>query len=111
MQLVTSIIRPHKVDAVREALSTVGVSGLTIVEVRGRGHQCGHTAVYRGREYEVTLLPKMLVECVVPERLVEPAVRAVITAARTGEVGDGRVFVTPVLQSYRIRTGEREEPQ
>ncbi len=111
MQMVTGIVRPHKVDAVREALTALGVSGVTVIEVRGRGHQRGHTAVYRGREYEVTLLPKMLVECVVPERLVEPAVRAVITAARTGEVGDGRVFVTPVAQSYRIRTGELEDAQ
>jgi len=108
MQLIKSVIRPSKVEAVKDALARVGVSGLTVTEVRGHGHQKGHTAVYRGREYQVTLLPKMLIECVVPDHLVAPTVQAVIESARTGEIGDGRVFVTPVLESYRIRTGERE---
>ena len=108
MRLIKSIVRPDKVDAVKDALAQVGVSGLTVMEVRGHGQQKGHTAVYRGREYEVTLLPKMLVECVVPDHQVRPAVQAVIEAARTGQIGDGRVFVTPVLESYKIRTGELE---
>jgi nitrogen regulatory protein PII len=108
MQLIKSIIRPDKVDAVKDALAEVGVSGLTVTEVRGHGQQKGHKAVYRGREYQVTLLPKMLIECVVPDHLVPPAIEAVIASARTGQIGDGRVFVTPVLASYKIRTGERE---
>jgi len=108
MQLIKSIVRPDKVDAVKDALAQVGVSGLTVIEVRGHGQQKGHTAVYRGREYEVTLLPKILVECVVQDHLVQPAVKAVIEAARTGQIGDGRVYVTPVAESYKIRTGERE---
>ena len=108
MQLVRSIIRPNKVDVVKHALEGIGVSGMTIIEVRGHGKQKGRTAVYRGQEYEVTLLPKMLVECVVPDHLVESVIQAVIESARTGQIGDGRVFVTPVTASYRIRTGERE---
>jgi len=108
MQLVKSIIRPHKVEAVKDALERVGIAGMTVMEVRGHGQQKGRTATYRGQEYQITLLPKMVVECVVAEHLVEPAVEAIIRAARTGEIGDGRVFVTPVLDSYKIRTGERE---
>jgi nitrogen regulatory protein P-II 1 len=108
MQLVKSVIRPDKVDAVKEALERAGVPGLTVTEVRGRGQQKGRTAVYRGREYQISLLPKMQVECVVADHLVEPAIEAIIGAARTGEIGDGRVFVTPVSTSYKIRTGERE---
>ena len=108
MQLVKSIIRPDKVEAVKDALEREGVAGMTVTEVRGRGQQKGRTAVYRGREYQITLLPKMQIECVVDEHLVEPAIKAIIQAARTGEIGDGRVFVTPVLESYKIRTGERE---
>ena len=108
MQLVKAIIRPDKVDAVKDALGKVGVAGLTVMEVRGHGKQKGHTAIYRGKEYNVSLLPKMSVETVVADDLVEPAVQAIMLAARTGEIGDGRVFVLPVLESYRIRTGERE---
>jgi nitrogen regulatory protein PII len=108
MQLIKAIIRPDKVDAVKDALNTVGVTGLTVTEVRGHGKQKGHMAVYRGKEYAVNLLPKMSVETVVPENLVEPAVTAIMSAARTGEIGDGRVFVTAVGHSYKIRTGERE---
>lgn len=81
---------------------------MTVTEVRGHGHQKGHTAVYRGQEYSVSLLPKMEIDTVVPDVMVDEAVRAIITAARTGEVGDGRIFVMPVSQSYKIRTGERE---
>ena len=108
MQLVKSIIRPQKVEAVQEALAQLGVSGITMTEVRGRGRQQGRTAVYRGREYRVNLLPKMVIECVVPDHLARQAVQAVIQAARTGEAGDGRIFVTPIFASYKIRTGEHE---
>jgi nitrogen regulatory protein P-II 1 len=108
MQLIKAIIRPDKVDDVKEALNKVHVSGLTVTEVRGHGQQKGHTTVYRGKEYNVSLLPKMSIETVVPDDVVETAVSAIITAARTGEIGDGRVFVTPVTYSYKIRTGERD---
>jgi nitrogen regulatory protein P-II 1 len=96
------------VDAVKDALSNVHVSGLTVTEVRGHGQQKGHTTVYRGKEYSISLLPKMAVETVVGDDMVDAAVQAIITAARTGEIGDGRVFVTPVSLSYKIRTGERD---
>jgi nitrogen regulatory protein PII len=108
MQLIKAIVRPDKVDDVKEALSKVGVSGLTVAEVRGHGQQKGHTTVYRGKEYNISLLPKMSVETVVPDDIVEAAIKAIIGAARTGEIGDGRVYVTPITQSYKIRTGERE---
>lgn len=106
MVLLKAICRPDRVDAVKDALVAVGATGLTVTEVRGHGQQKGHTAVYRGREYAVTLLPKMQIETVVPDRLVKDAANAVIEAARTGEIGDGRIFVIPVASSYRIRTGE-----
>ena len=109
MKLIKAIVRPNKVDEVKEALSKLSISGMTVTEVRGHGKQKGHTAVYRGKEYDVSLLPKMEIEVVVPDNLVDDAVAAIITAARTGEIGDGRVFVIPVEQSYRIRTGERSE--
>jgi nitrogen regulatory protein PII len=106
MQLIKSIVRPDKVDLVKDALESIHISGMTVTEVRGHGHQKGHTAIYRGQEYHVDLLPKMEIEVVVADEVVEDAVRAIIAAARTGEIGDGRVFVLPVGQSYRIRTGE-----
>jgi nitrogen regulatory protein PII len=109
MKLIKAIVRPNKVDDVKEALGRVGLPGMTVTEVRGHGKQKGHTAIYRGKEYDVSLLPKMEIEVVVPDTLVDDAVAAIITAARTGEIGDGRVFVIPVEQSYRIRTGERSE--
>ena len=108
MQLIKAIVRPNKVDDVKEALEKAGISGMTVTEVRGHGQQKGHTAVYRGKEYNVSLLPKMQIETVVPDNLVESTIKAIVTAARTGEIGDGRVFVTPVEVSYKIRTGERE---
>jgi nitrogen regulatory protein PII len=108
MQLIKAIVRPNKVDDVRAALEKIGVSGMTVTEVRGHGHQKGHTAVYRGKEYSVSLLPKMSIETVVADSAVEMTINAIATAARTGEIGDGRVFVTPVAYSYKIRTGERE---
>jgi len=109
MKLIKSIVRPNKVDEVKDALEKIGISGMTVTEVRGHGKQKGHTAIYRGKEYNVSLLPKMQIEVVVPDNLVDDAVAAIIQAARTGEIGDGRVFVIPVEQSYRIRTGERSE--
>ena len=108
MQSIKSIVRPDKVDDVKEALSKLSVSGMTVTEVRGHGKQKGHTAVYRGKEYQVTLLPKMQIETVVPDDIVDAAVQAIIGAARTGEIGDGRVFVMPVEQGYNIRTGEKD---
>ena len=108
MKLIKSIVRPNKVDDVRDALEKLNTPGMTVTEVRGHGRQKGHTAVYRGKEYNVSLLPKMEIEVVVPDSLADDAIKAIVTAARTGEIGDGRVFVMPVSESYRIRTGERE---
>jgi len=108
MKLVKSIVRPYKVDAVKDALGKINISGMTVTEVRGHGKQKGHTAIYRGKEYNVSLLPKMEIEAVVADDVVEDVVKAIIQAARTGEIGDGRVFVVPISQSYRIRTGEVE---
>ena len=108
MKLIKSIVRPNKVDDVKDALARLNISGMTVTEVRGHGKQKGHTAIYRGKEYNVSLLPKMEVEIVVADSIVDEAIKAIVEAARTGEIGDGRVFVLPVLESYRIRTGERE---
>jgi len=108
MQLIKAIVRPNKVDEVKEALEKIGVSGMTVTEVRGHGQQKGHTAIYRGKEYNVSLLPKMSIETVVADSAVDATIKAIVAAARTGEIGDGRVFVTPVQSSYKIRTGERE---
>ena len=108
MKLIKSIVRPNKVDEVKEALAKIGIAGLTVTEVRGHGKQKGHTAIYRGKEYDVSLLPKMQIEVVIPDSLVEDAIKAIIGSAKTGEIGDGRVFVLPVEQTYRIRTGEKE---
>jgi nitrogen regulatory protein P-II 2 len=107
MKLIKAIVRPNKVDDVREALEKLSISGLTVTEVRGHGKQKGHTAIYRGKEYQVSLLPKMEIEVVVGDEAAEDAIKAIIAAARTGEIGDGRVFVIPVSHSYRIRTGEQ----
>jgi nitrogen regulatory protein PII len=107
MKLVKAIVRPNKVDDVKAALEQLQISGMTVTEVRGHGKQKGHTAIYRGQEYNVSLLPKMEIEVVVPDPMVEDAIKAIIQAARTGEIGDGRVFVLPVDESYRIRTGEK----
>ena len=106
MVLLKAILRPDKVDAVKDALVALGVTGMTVTEVRGHGKQKGHTAIYRGREYNVSLLPKIEIEVVVPDYLVDDSVQAIIAKARTGEIGDGRIFVAPVTASYRIRTGE-----
>ena len=108
MKLIKSIVRPNKVDEVKDALTKIGISGMTVTEVRGHGKQKGHTAIYRGKEYNVSLLPKMQIEVVVADSAVDDAIKAIVSAAGTGEIGDGRVFVLPVEQTYRIRTGERD---
>ena len=108
MKLIKSIVRPNKVDDVKNALEKLHISGMTVTEVRGHGKQKGHTAIYRGQEYNVSLLPKMEIEVVIPDSVVDDAVKAITQAARTGEIGDGRIFVLPVGESYKIRTGERE---
>jgi len=108
MKLVKAIVRPNKVDEVKEALSKLSISGMTVTEVRGHGKQKGHTAVYRGKEYDVSLLPKMEIEVVVQDQIVDEVIGAIVQAARTGEIGDGRVFVLPVDHGYNIRTGEKD---
>ena len=108
MRLIKAVVRPNKVDDVKAALEKMQISGMTVTEVRGHGKQKGHTAIYRGQEYNVSLLPKMEVETVVADALADDAIKAIIEAARTGEIGDGRVFVLPVNESYKIRTGEKE---
>ena len=106
MKQITAIIKPFKLDEVREALAAVGVTGLTVTEVKGFGRQKGHTELYRGAEYVVDFLPKLKVEAVVSDDVVEHAVEAINTAARTGKIGDGKIFVRAVEQVIRIRTGE-----
>jgi nitrogen regulatory protein PII len=107
MKLIEAIIKPFKVDDVRNALSEIGVQGLTVTEAKGFGRQKGHTELYRGAEYVVDLVPKMKLEIVVPDDLLERAIEAISTAASTGKIGDGKIFVLPVADSIRIRTGER----
>ena len=109
MKLIIAIIRPFKLDEVREALGEVGVSGLTVTEVKGFGRQKGHTELYRGAEYVVDFLPKVKIEVVVRDDVVETAIESIIKAARTGKIGDGKIFVMPVEQVVRIRTGETGE--
>ncbi|MDR2710801.1 MAG: P-II family nitrogen regulator [Burkholderiales bacterium] len=106
MKRIEAIIKPFKLDEVREALSELGASGMTVTEVKGFGRQKGHTELYRGAEYAIDFLPKTKIEVVLPEALVERAIEAIIRAARTGKIGDGKIFVTPVEQVIRIRTGE-----
>ena len=109
MKLITAIIRPFKLDEVREALAQAGVSGITVTEVKGFGRQKGHTELYRGAEYVVDFLPKIKIEIVVGTDSVDAAIDAIIKAARTGKIGDGKIFVMPVEQIVRIRTGETNE--
>ena len=109
MKQVVAIIKPFKLDDVREALSDVGVQGLTVTEVKGFGRQKGHSELYRGAEYMVDFLPKVKIEAVMSEDLVDQAVEAILKAARTGRVGDGKIFVFDVEQVIRIRTGETDE--
>jgi nitrogen regulatory protein PII len=108
MKLIQAVVRPNKVDKVVEALGKLHVSGLTVTEVRGQGKQKGHTAIYRGREYQVTLLPRMTIEVVAVDSAVDDIAKAIMEAARTGEIGDGRSFVVPVDEAYKIRTKERD---
>lgn len=106
MKLITAIIKPFKLDDVREAVSAVGMQGITVSEVKGFGRQRGHTELYRGAEYVVDFLPKSKIELAVPDELAERVVEAIVEAARTGQVGDGKIFVTDLEQAIRIRTGE-----
>jgi len=109
MKKVEAIIKPFKLDDVREALSEIGITGMTVTEVKGFGRQKGHTELYRGAEYVVDFLPKMKVEVVVADDVVEQCVDAITNAARTGKIGDGKIFVTPVEKVIRIRTGEVDQ--
>lgn len=108
MKLITAIIKPFKLDEVREALSALGVQGMTVTEVKGYGRQKGHTEIYRGAEYAVSFLPKLKVEVAVRAELVEAAIEAITAKAKTGQIGDGKIFVTPLDQVVRIRTGETD---
>src|SRR2546427_13110769 len=108
MKLLKCIVRPEKLEQVKDALTQLHVTGMTVSEVRGHGRQKGHKAIYRGTEYSVTLLPKIMIEVVLPDHLVDDSIKCIIEAARTGEIGDGRVFVLPLEQGYNIRTGERD---
>ena len=107
MKLVTAIIKPFKLDEVREALSGIGVQGITVTEVKGFGRQKGHTELYRGAEYVVDFLPKVKIEAAIDDALLEQVIEAIETAARTGKIGDGKIFVTNLEQCIRIRTGEK----
>ena len=109
MKKIEAVVKPFKLDEVREALAEVGVTGLTVTEVKGFGRQKGHTELYRGAEYVVDFLPKVKIEVVVTGKMLEPAIEAIIKAARTGKIGDGKIFVTAVEQVVRIRTGETDE--
>ena len=109
MKKIEAVIKPFKLDEVREALSEIGVSGLTVTEVKGFGRQKGHTELYRGAEYVVDFLPKVKIEIVVPDSAVEGAIESIVKAAHTGKIGDGKIFVTNVEQVVRIRTGETGE--
>jgi len=106
MKLVMAVIKPFKLDDVRQALSEVGVQGLTVTEVKGFGRQKGHTELYRGAEYVVDFLPKVKIEAAVDDAVVDRVVETIVNAARTGKIGDGKIFITPVEQVVRIRTGE-----
>jgi len=109
MQKVEAIIKPFKLDEVKEALNAIGVQGITVSEVKGFGRQKGHTELYRGAEYVVDFLPKIKLEIVVPDDLVPKVIEAVQSAANTGRIGDGKIFVLPVIEAVRIRTGDRGE--
>ena len=109
MKYIIAIIKPHKLDPVREALTALGVSGMTVTEVKGFGRQKGHTELYRGAEYVVDFLPKVKIEVVMPDGDVDRCVEAIVKAARTGKIGDGKIFVSPVERVVRIRTGEEDD--
>jgi len=109
MKKIEAIIKPFKLDEVKEALQEVGIQGLTVTEIKGFGRQKGHTELYRGAEYVVDFLPKVKIEVVLADDMVDPAIEAIIAAARTDKIGDGKIFVSPVEQVIRIRTGETGE--
>lgn len=109
MKLIITIIKPFKLDEVREALAGIGVSGITVTEVKGFGRQKGHTELYRGAEYVVDFLPKVKVEVVVPDDRLDSVTEAIVKAARTGKIGDGKIFVSPIEHAIRIRTGEQDD--
>lgn len=107
MKKIEAIIKPFKLEDVREALAQIGIGGMTVTEVKGFGRQKGHTEIYRGSEYSVDFLPKLKIEVVVGDEMVEEVINAIVKAARTGKIGDGKIFIIPVEDSIRIRTGER----
>jgi nitrogen regulatory protein P-II 2 len=109
MKIVTAIIKPFKLDEVRDALTAIGVHGLTVTEVKGYGRQKGHTEIYRGAEYAVSFLPKLKIEVAVASELVDKTIDTITTTARTGQIGDGKIFVAPIERAVRIRTGEKDE--
>jgi nitrogen regulatory protein P-II 1 len=109
MKLVTAVIKPHKWEDVRSALETIGVTGMTVSEVSGYGRQKGHTEVYRGAEYDIALVPKVRVEIVLDDGDVDPVVDAIVSAAQTGRIGDGKVWVSPIETVLRVRTGDRDQ--
>ena len=109
MKLVTAIIKPFKLEEVRAALTDLGLQGMTVTEVKGYGRQKGHTEIYRGAEYAVSFLPKVKIEVVVPSGTVDKAVEAIVRAARTGQIGDGKIFVSPIEHAVRVRTGETDD--
>ena len=109
MKIVMAVIKPFKLDEVREALTALGVHGLTVTEVKGYGRQKGHTEIYRGAEYAVNFLPKIKIEVVVPSGSVDRAVEAIVRTARTGQIGDGKIFVSPIDHAVRVRTGETDD--
>jgi nitrogen regulatory protein P-II 1 len=109
MKKIEAIIKPFKLQEVKDALSEIGVHGMTVSEVKGFGRQKGHTEIYRGSEYTVDFLPKVKIESVLPDNLVNQAIETIIKAAKTGKIGDGKIFVSTVSETYRIRTGEKDE--
>jgi len=109
MKLVTAIVKPFKLDEVREALTSMGVEGLTVSEVKGFGRQKGHTEIYRGAEYEISFVPKVRIDVVVSDALADQVVEAITKSARTGSIGDGKIFVSDVSKAVRIRTGDTDE--
>ncbi|HEY8163744.1 MAG: P-II family nitrogen regulator [Methylocystis sp.] len=108
MKIVTAIIKPFKLDEVRDALTNIGVHGLTVTEVKGYGRQKGHTEIYRGAEYAISFLPKLKIEVAIPADHAEKVVEAITSTARTGQIGDGKIFVSPLERAIRIRTGESD---
>ena len=107
MKKIEAIVKPFKLQEVKDALSELGIQGMTVIEVKGFGRQKGHTEIYRGSEYTIDFMPKVKIEMVLPDAQIESAVEAILKAAKTGKIGDGKVFVSPVSDAFRIRTGER----